>query len=71
MKALNSVFLWARVPSTTMEGSAYLNSRLLPSTIPIQPFTITPSSVVLNATVAKFLVDSRPVHVSYIFGVIF
>ena len=71
MKALNSVFLWARVPSTTMEGGAYLNSCIFPSTIPIQPFTITPGFVILNAAVAKFLVDRCPVHVSYIIRVIF
>ena len=33
MKALNSVFLWARVPSMMMEGGAYLNSHIFSSTI--------------------------------------
>ena len=33
MKVLNNILLWVRVPSTTMEGDAYLNGSLLSSTI--------------------------------------
>ena len=71
VKVLNNIILWARVPSTTMKGSAYLNSSLLPSTIDIQPLAIFLSFVISNATLAKFLIDRCPVCGSHIFGVIF
>ena len=70
IEVLDNVLLCARVPSTMMEGDAYLDGLLFPSTIAIKPFTICLGLVTLNIAVAQLLIDQHPVCISYIFWVI-